>query len=81
MNEQKQLHRKEESESITVLNNPENKVHGEITNKKNHLYDAHVKYESKPCKKTKLTADLALPSWITNHVFNKKIRIQQKESE
>ena len=31
--------------------------------------------------KTKLTADLALPSWITNHVFNKKIRIQQKESE
>ena len=32
-------------------------------------------------KKTKLTADLALPSWITNHVFNKKIRIQQKESE
>ena len=52
-----------------------------LQTKKTHLYDAHVKYESKPCKKTKLTADLALPSWITNHVFNKKIRIQQKESE
>ena len=51
-----------------------------LQTKKTHLYDAHVKYESKPCK-TKLTADLALPSWITNHVFNKKIRIQQKESE
>ena len=46
-------------------------MHGEITNKK-PISMTRTLSTNLDRVKTKLTADLALPSWITNHVFNKK---------